>query len=64
MTTYIHYNKSASDTWTIFHRLNRFPSVTIVDSADNVVTGDVTYIDQNTIEVKFNGAFSGKAFLN
>ncbi len=36
----------------------------IVDSADNVVEGAETYIDENTIEVRFNGAFKGKAYLN
>lgn len=54
----------ASDTWSIVHNLNRYPSVTIVDSANTEVEGDIQYIDKNNIIIKFSGPFSGKAFLN
>lgn len=54
----------ASDVWEIKHDLNKYPSVTIVDSADSVVTGDVAYIDENNVRLTFSGAFSGKAYLN
>lgn len=53
-----------SDTWTIEHGLGKKPSVTVVDSADNVVVGNVQYIDLNSLEITFVGAFSGKAYLN
>lgn len=61
---YIHQQRSASDSWTIVHNLNKYPSITIVDSANNTVVGEVTYISLNEINIKFTGAFSGKAFLN
>lgn len=54
----------ASDVWEIKHDLNKYPSVTAVDSADSVVIGDVTYIDENNVRLTFSGAFSGKAYLN
>lgn len=54
----------ASDVWEIKHDLNKYPSVTVVDSADSVVIGDVTYIDENNVRLTFSGAFSGKAYLN
>lgn len=54
----------ASDIWNITHNLNRYPSVTIVDSANTEVEGDVQYTDKNNIIIKFSGPFSGKAFLN
>lgn len=54
----------ASDVWEIKHDLNKYPSVTIVDSADSVVIGDVVYIDENNVRLTFSGAFSGKAYLN
>ena len=53
-----------SDKWTIKHNLNKFPSVTIVDSAGSVVVGDIVYVDESTVEVYFTGAFSGKCYLN
>lgn len=56
--------KSASDTWVIDHNLNKYPSVTIVDSAGNVVTGEVTYNSTNQVTIRFTSAFSGKAYLN
>lgn len=62
--TFIFEQGIASDTWVINHNLNKKPSVTIVDSADNVVEGAEKYIDENTIEIYFNGAFKGKAYLN
>lgn len=62
--TFIFEQGIASDTWVINHNLNKKPSITIVDSADNVVEGAEKYIDENTIEIYFNGAFKGKAYLN
>lgn len=61
---YIHEQGEASDTWQITHNLKRFPSVTVVDSGDNVVIGFIAYLDDNSLEIKFNGAFKGKAYLN
>ena len=53
-----------SDTWTIEHNLGKKASVTVVDSADSVVYGDVDYTDLNNLTITFDGAFSGKAYLN
>ena len=64
VTNYVHEQGIASDVWIINHNLNKRPSITVVDSADNVVEGAETYIDENTIELRFNGAFKGKAYLN
>lgn len=62
--TYVHEQGVASDAWRIEHNLNKNPSITIVDSADNVVEGKEIYIDANTVEIRFNGSFKGKAYLN
>lgn len=62
--TYTHVQSSASSEWTVEHNLNKTPSITVVDSADNVVAGDAQYVNQNLVKIKFIGAFSGKAFLN
>lgn len=55
---------TASDVWEVEHKLNKYPSVTIVDSADNVVVGDIVYLDENNVRLVFSSAFSGKAYLN
>jgi hypothetical protein len=62
--TYSHNQQIASDTWTITHNLNKYPSVTIVDSSDNVVIGDINYVNQNQIIISFTEVFYGKAYLN
>ncbi len=62
--SYVHSQGVSSNEWTISHNLGKRPSVVIVDSAEDVVYGEVRYIDDNTIRIKFTGGFSGKAYLN
>lgn len=62
--TFIFTQGSPSNTWNITHTLNKFPSVSVVDSANNEVEGDVHFVDQNNITITFSSSFSGKAFLN
>ena len=67
--TYTHNQSTTSNTWTITHNLNRFPSVTVVDSADTLVYGTVVYNSANQLTITFfEGssalAFQGKAYLN
>ena len=67
--TYTHNQSSVSNTWTITHNLNRFPSVTVVDSGNTVVEGTVVYNSNKQLTITFFQAgsalaFSGKAYLN
>ena len=67
--TYTHNQTSTSNTWVVTHNLNRFPSVTVVDSAGSIVVGTVVYNSnkQRTITFFSSGsavAFQGKAYLN
>ena len=67
--TYTHTQSSASATWTITHNLNKFPSVTVIDSGDSVVQGEILYNSANQLTLTFyagggTSAFSGKAYLN
>lgn len=61
---FVYTQTSPSAVWTINHNLNKYPSVTIVDSADNMVIGEVFYNSLNQVTLTFAGAFSGKAFIN
>lgn len=61
---YVHKQNEASATWVIKHDLNKFPSVTIVDTSETIVYGDVTYESTSEIKVTFTAAFGGKAYLN
>jgi len=50
--------------WIITHNLGRFPSgIMVVDSAGSVIEGAVQYINNNTIKISFNYAFSGIAYI-
>jgi len=53
-----------SATWTITHNLNKFPSVSVVDTANQLMYGDTEYIDKNKLTITFSATFSGKAYLN
>lgn len=64
MWTFVFEQATASNTWEITHNLGRKPSVTIVDSADNVFYPAVQYINENKLVVTMNGATTGKAYLN
>lgn len=61
---YVHTQSSASTVWHITHNMRFFPSVTIVDSGENYVVGDVEYIDWNSLELTFTHLFAGKAYLS
>jgi hypothetical protein len=60
---YVHTQEAASATWTITHSLGGKPSVTVVDTADTVVIGEVKYDSNTQIRVLFTAAFSGYAYL-
>jgi hypothetical protein len=61
---FVHTQNLASNSWSIVHNLNKHPSVSIIDSGNNIVVGDIEYTSLNTITLRFNASFSGKAYLN
>lgn len=62
--TYTHDQGLPSTVWNIVHNLDKSPSVTIVDTSGEIVDGKVAYVSSNEINVEFNAAFSGQAYLN
>ena len=59
------YIKSTPDkVWEITHDLDKYPSVTIVDSAGSVLRGVIPYTSKSAVRVTVSAAFSGKAYLN
>lgn len=62
--TYVHTQSVPETAWAINHNLGKFPSVSVVDSGGSVVIGDVQYIDDDNVVVRFTAAFGGKAYLN
>jgi len=62
--TYVHYENTPNIEWSITHNMNKYPSVTVVDSAGSIVEGAVDYLSLNSCRITFCGAFSGKAYFN
>lgn len=61
---YVHPQAEASATWTVQHNLNKFPSVTSVNTNNIEMYGEVVFNDLNSLTINFSAAFSGQAFIN
>jgi hypothetical protein len=61
---YAHEQAIAAATWGITHNMNKYPSVTVTDSAGDQVEGEVHYNGLNSLTLKFSAPFAGKAYLN
>jgi hypothetical protein len=59
-----HYQGTPSTLWTVNHNLNKHPSVTTATSAGNTIVGTVTYINNNTVTIRFTPARTGFAYFN
>ena len=55
---------SPTSVWTVAHNQNKYPSVSIFDSANNPIMGQVENIDLNNLTITFNAAISGSALIN
>jgi len=50
--------------WTVQHNLRKFPSVSVVDTANTGVISQIDYIDNNNLTITNTAQFAGKAYLN
>lgn len=62
--SYVHAQPIPSDTWAIQHDLGWHPNVTVIDSAGTTVEGDIEYVSENTVTLRFSSGFSGTAYLS
>ena len=62
--TFIFNQGAPATTWNILHNLGKFPSITVIDTGDTVVTGQYEYKDNNNVTLTFSAGFAGKAYLN
>ena len=62
--TFIFNQGVPATTWSITHNLGKFPSITVIDTGNTVVTGEYTYVDNNNVTLTFSAGFAGKAYLN
>ena len=61
---HVHDQGSASATWVVTHNLSKYCSVTVVDTANTVIIGQVEYNSVNQATLTFRSAFAGKAYFN
>ena len=61
---YLHNQITASATWTVTHNMNKYPSINIVDTSNDIIMGEVRYNSLNQLTITFTAAVSGKAYLN
>jgi hypothetical protein len=62
--SYEHMQGAANSSWSITHNLGFKPNVTVIDSAGNIVEGEIAYTNSNSLTVSFQSAFSGNAYLS
>lgn len=62
--THVHTQGVPSASWVVTHGMNKYPSVSVIDSAQNEVVGDVEYDSLNQVTITFASAFSGYAYFN
>lgn len=61
---FVHRQHSAKEEWRIYHGLDRFPCVMVVDDSKTQVFGEIIYEGTNSLIVTFNEPISGYAYLN
>jgi putative salt-induced outer membrane protein YdiY len=63
-TSYRHVQNAAATTWTINHNLKFRPNVTVFDSGNTMVEGNVVHVSINQLTIQFSAAISGTALLS
>lgn len=61
---YRHVQGSPASVWNVTHNLNKYPSITVVDSSGSAMIGDTQHTSLNTVTITFSAAFSGEAYFN
>lgn len=62
--SYTHHQDDPSDEWIIEHNLGYPPAVTVIDSGNSEVVGDIFYPNTDTLIIRFAAPFGGKAYLS
>jgi hypothetical protein len=61
---FVYVQGTSSAVWVVNHNLNKYCSVSVVDTAGTEVIGTVDYNSLNTITITFSAPFSGEAYFN
>jgi hypothetical protein len=61
---YVHTQGVAQSVWVVAHAMGKRPAITVIDSAGDVVFGDIRHDSVNQATLTFAAPFSGTAFCN
>lgn len=64
LVAYRHIQNTPATTWTIVHNLNFYPNVTVFNTANDQVEGNVIHTNDTTLTINFSSATAGKAHLS
>lgn len=62
--TFVFTQGVPASVWNIQHNLNKFPSVSVVDTSNTNVFSQIDYVDSNNLTITNTAQFAGKAYLN
>ena len=63
VTRYVHEQLQPSSTWIVNHGMHKYPNITILDSNNRLVMGDIEYSSLDTVTLLFSESIAGKAHL-
>ena len=61
---YHHQQGQASDSWLIQHGLGFYPNITVMDSGESTVEGELEHLSKYSLRVTFSAPISGNAYLS
>ena len=63
--SYVHNQSSSSSLWTVTHNLGYYPGgISVIDSGESIVVGDVTHTSISQFTVSFSTSFTGKVYVS
>lgn len=62
--SFTYYSNGPAKTWYVYHGLEKNPSVSVLNTANTEIKGQVNYLSENEVEIKFNNPIEGKAIFN
>jgi hypothetical protein len=61
---FVYTQAGAQSVWVVNHNLNKYCSVSVVDTAGTTIYGSIEYDSLNQVTLTFSAPFSGQAFFN
>ena len=59
----MHDHTAPEEVWVISHGLMSKPDVTVLDTSGQILAGNVTYVDDDSLTIAFGTPTTGTAYL-